>query len=57
MPDPTQKQNVDVCSHPEAWDTFQALAGRAMDGGALLEYLLADPVASRLRRRCRNQPG
>jgi len=41
-PDPTQAQNVDVCSHPEAYDTFQALAGRAMDGGALLEYLLAD---------------
>jgi len=40
--DPTQSQNVDVCSHPEAYDTFQALAGRAMDGGALLEYLLAD---------------
>ncbi|MDB6107631.1 MAG: hypothetical protein JWO52_7630 [Gammaproteobacteria bacterium] len=43
-PDPTQSQDVDVCSHPEAWDTFQALAGRAMDGGALLEYLLADPL-------------
>jgi hypothetical protein len=43
VPDPTQSQNVDVCSHPESWDTFQALAGRAMDGGALLEYLLADP--------------
>jgi hypothetical protein len=42
-PDPTQRQQVDVCSHPEARDTFQALAGRAMDGGALLEYLLADP--------------
>jgi hypothetical protein len=43
-PDPTQRQDVDVCSHPEVWDTFQALAGRAMDGGALLEYLLADPA-------------
>jgi hypothetical protein len=43
VPDPTQSQNVDVCSHPESWDTFQALAGRAMDGGALLEYLRADP--------------
>ena len=43
-PDPTQSQNVDVCSHPEVWDTFQALSGRAMDGGALLEYLLADPT-------------
>lgn len=43
VPDPTQPQDVDICSHPEAWDTFQAFAGRAMDGGALLEYLLADP--------------
>ncbi len=33
-PDPTQQSNVDVCAHPEAWDTFQAFAGRAMDGGA-----------------------
>jgi hypothetical protein len=40
-PDPTQTQDVDVCAYPEVWDTFQALAGRAMDGGALLEYLLA----------------
>jgi hypothetical protein len=44
VPDPTQAANVDVCSHPEAWDTFQALAGRAMDGGKFLEYLLADPT-------------
>jgi hypothetical protein len=43
MPDPTQSQEVDVCSHPETWDTFAALTGRAMDGGALLEHLLADP--------------
>jgi hypothetical protein len=41
-PDPKQPKDADVCSHPEVWDTFQALAGRAMDGGALYEYLLAD---------------
>jgi len=41
-PDPTRAQDVDVCSHPEVWDTFEALAGRAMDGGALFGYLLAD---------------
>ncbi len=41
VPDPTQAQNVDICAHPEAWESFQALAGRAMDGGALLQYLLA----------------
>ncbi len=39
-PDPSQTSNADVCAHPEAWDTFQAYAGRAMDGGALYEYLL-----------------
>jgi hypothetical protein len=42
-PDPTKKESVDTCAHPEVWDTFQALAGRAMDGGALYEYLIADP--------------
>jgi hypothetical protein len=42
-PDPTRREDVQVCSHPEVWETYQALAGRAMDGGALLEYLLADP--------------
>ena len=38
-PDPTQNSNVDVCAHPEACDTFQAMATRAMDGGAFYEYL------------------
>jgi len=45
-PDPTQANNVDICAHPEAWDTFQAYGGkpgRAMDGGALYEYL-TDPA-------------
>jgi hypothetical protein len=42
QPDPSQASNVDVCGHPEAFDTFQALAGRAMDGGLLYEYLVAD---------------
>ena len=41
-PDPARADNVDVCASPEVWDTFQALAGRAMDGGALYEYLAAD---------------
>jgi len=43
QPDPTQKSNADVCAHPEAWDTLQAFAGRAMDGGALFEYLVSNP--------------
>jgi len=41
-PDPAKPEDVDLCSHPEAWDTFQAVAGRAMDGGALYEFLVAD---------------
>ncbi len=41
-PDPTQPNDVDVCAHPEAWDTLQAFATRAIDGGALYEFL-AEP--------------
>ena len=64
-PDPTQAADVDVCSHSESWDTFEALAGRAMDGGALLEYLLADAShhaydgvtgIAVIRRNRKNQP-
>ena len=42
QPDPSQASNADVCGHPEAFDTFQAVATRAMDGGSLYEYLVAD---------------
>ncbi|HET8922519.1 MAG TPA: hypothetical protein VFN26_05935 [Candidatus Acidoferrum sp.] len=42
-PDPTQKTDADRCAHPEVWQIFAALAGRAMDGGALYLYLKADP--------------
>ena len=49
-------QNADVCAHPEVWETFAgAVAGRAMDGGALYEYLCR-PGAPRLRRRRRIAP-
>src|SRR4029079_13891362 len=41
-PDPTVGSNVDVCAHPEAWDTVQAFAPRAIDGGALYQFL-SDP--------------
>lgn len=44
VPDPTRSQDVDICSHPEVWESFQALARHAMDGGALLQYLLASPA-------------
>jgi hypothetical protein len=42
-PDPTQKADADRCAHPEVWQVFSAVAGRAMDGGALYLYLTADP--------------
>jgi hypothetical protein len=43
VPDPTQKSDADRCASPEVWQVFAALAGRAMDGGALYLYLKADP--------------
>ena len=42
-PDPSQKTDADRCAHPEVWQVFSAVAGRAMDGGALYLYLKADP--------------
>jgi hypothetical protein len=42
MPDPTQIADADRCASPEVWQVFSALAGRAMDGGALYLYLKAD---------------
>jgi hypothetical protein len=42
-PDPTQNADADRCAHPEVWQVFSAVAGRAMDGGALYLYLQADP--------------
>jgi hypothetical protein len=43
-PDPTQAANANICAHPEVWQTFAAIAGRAMDGGALYQHLKADPA-------------
>jgi hypothetical protein len=43
-PDPTKKQDFESCAHPEVWDTFEALAGRAMDGGGLYGHLIANPA-------------
>ena len=37
-PDPTVKEDAAVCAHAEAWQQASAVAGRAMDGFALLEY-------------------
>jgi hypothetical protein len=41
-PDPTRKEDADRCAHPEVWQTFAAIAGRAMDGGALYTHLKTD---------------
>jgi hypothetical protein len=43
-PDPADKQDADRCAQPEVWQLFSAVAGRAMDGGALYSYLAADPA-------------
>jgi hypothetical protein len=43
-PDPASEQDADRCAQPEVWQLFAAAAGRAMDGGALYAYLIADPA-------------
>lgn len=40
-PDPTRPEDADRCAHPDVWQTFAAIAGRAMDGGALYLHLKA----------------
>jgi hypothetical protein len=42
-PDPTAKSDAPLCAHAEVLQQLQALAGRAMDGGALYLHLRADP--------------
>lgn len=39
MPDPTDRAQASICAHRESFQTISALAGRAMDGYALLEHL------------------
>jgi hypothetical protein len=43
-PDPTQAADASICAHPDVWQTFAAIAGRAMDGGALYQHLKASPA-------------
>ena len=43
-PDPADKQDADRCAQPEVWQLFAAVAGHAVDGGALYAYLAADPA-------------
>ncbi len=42
-PDPTAKADASICAHPDVWQTIAAVAGRAMDGGALYLHLAAGP--------------
>jgi hypothetical protein len=39
LPDLTKKEDAPVCAHVQAMQQFRAVAGRAMDGGALYLYL------------------
>jgi len=38
-PDPHDPADAVYCAHPETWSSFAAVAGRAMDGVKLFEYL------------------
>jgi len=39
QPDPSTKADAAVCAHPEVWQQFKAVAGRAMDGAGLYFHL------------------
>jgi hypothetical protein len=41
-PDPTRRDSAAICAHAEVWQSFAAVAGRAMDGGELYRYLVSD---------------
>jgi hypothetical protein len=43
-PNPTELADADRCAEPQLFALFAALAGRAMDGGALYEHLIANPA-------------
>ena len=42
-PDPTSTADAEIVAHPQAWEVFAAVAGRAMDGGSLYEHLVESP--------------
>jgi hypothetical protein len=44
LPDPDDPADAPICAHAEAWAAVAAVAGRAMDGGALYGHLVADPT-------------
>ncbi|MCB9037254.1 MAG: hypothetical protein H6557_11590 [Lewinellaceae bacterium] len=39
LPDPEDKKNAAICAHPDTWQQFAAVAGRAVDGLELFLYL------------------
>ena len=41
VPDPSKPEDADRAAHPELRQLYRAVAGRAMDGGALHEHLVA----------------
>jgi hypothetical protein len=43
LPDPDDPADAAICAHPDVWATVAAVAGRALDGGALYAYLAASP--------------
>lgn len=44
VPDPTNKDDAAICAHTQALQQFRAVAGRAMDGGALYLHLKEQPT-------------
>ena len=44
QPDPDDPADAAICAHPAAWAARAAVAGRALDGGALYAHLAADPA-------------
>jgi hypothetical protein len=43
-PDPTDPADAAICADPQVWELLAAVAGRTMDGQALLDHLDADPA-------------
>ena len=43
-PDPTNKNDALICAHTEAWQQFQAVAGRGMNGAELYVHLKENPA-------------
>lgn len=41
-PDPTSRSDAFLTAHPAVWQSFSAMANRAMDGANLYFYLIAD---------------